>query len=179
MLKDMGKLKIGISSCLLGQPVRYDGGHKRDPYIVDKLGRSVLWRPVCPEHECGLSTPREPMRLEKRAGNLRIVTINPGNLGNPCDTGMDHTDMLFEWIEGSISGLGGLCGFIFKARSPSCGIHDAEIFDKSGALISSGPGLFARAFMERYPLVPVVDEESLHAADRLGDFIARARYLIS
>ncbi len=172
----MGKPKIGISSCLLGMPVRYDGGHKKDLQILEKLGSLVLWHPICPEHECGMPTPREPMRLVSRGGDLRIVTIHTGNMDN---SGVDHTDMLSEWIEGRMGGLAGFCGFIFKARSPSCGVTDAEITDIEGRIQSKGPGLFVRAFMERYPDVPVIDEESLHAADVLGNFIAGARNLMS
>ncbi len=172
----MGKPKIGISSCLLGLPVRYDGGHRKDQHILEKLGSLVLWQPVCPEHECGMPTPRAPMRLEHTGGKLSIVTIVTGVTG---ETGIDHTEMLSEWTEGRMSGLAGLCGFIFKARSPSCAPGGADIFDNDGVLISTSPGLFARAFMERYPRVPVIDEESLHAADELANFIARARNLMS
>ncbi len=166
----MGKPKIGISSCLLGQPVRYDGGHRKDQHLLEKLGSLVLWQPVCPETECGLPTPREPMRLEQGVGLLRIKGI---------DSGTDHTDMLSAWTEARISGLEDLCGFIFKARSPSCAPGGADIFDNDGVLISTGPGLFARAFMKRFPDVPVIDEESLHEPDELGNFIARARNLMS
>jgi len=86
----MDRIRIGISACLIGKPVRYDGGHKRDPYLMDTLGRFVEWVPVCPEVECGLPVPREPMRLVGEPESPRLVTIR---------SGIDHTDRMLGWTK--------------------------------------------------------------------------------
>ena len=166
----MGKVKIAISSCLLGMPVRYDGGHKKDYRLIEMLQNLVLWEPICPEAECGLPTPREPMRLELRASVSCIVTIN---------TDVDRTDMLNRWAEGRLDELEDVCGFIFKARSPSCGVTDAEITDIEGRSQSKGPGLFARAVMERFPHIPGASEEDLREPEKLEEFIEKARLVTS
>jgi len=149
----MEKVKIGISSCLMGNKVRYDGGDKLDRFLADTLGRYADFVPVCPEVEMGLPVPREPMRLEGDAGKPRLVTI---------ETDIDYTDRMTVWAEGRLSELEkeGLCGFIFKARSPSCAVDGAA-------------GLFARAFMERFPMIPVVDEERLRDNGIMDEFIER------
>ena len=110
----MEKIRIGISSCLLGEKVRYDGGHRWDHYITDTLGRYFDWLPVCPEVEYGLPVPREAMRLTGDPDSPRLVTIF---------TGIDHTHGMIEWSESKLRELGNsnLCGFIFKSRSPSSG----------------------------------------------------------
>ncbi len=147
-------IKLGISSCLLGNNVRYDGVNKLDQYLMDTFGRFVEWVPVCPEVEAGLSVPREPMQLVADDSRTRLITIA---------TKQDRTDVLMRWTEGKLKHLEqeGVCGFIFKARSPSCGIHDAELFSTSGESIGARAGLFAEAIKNRFPLLPVEDEERL------------------
>ena len=110
MPKDRNNMMIGISACLLGNPVRYDGGHKKDLFIIGEMDGIARLEPVCPEADCGLLVPREPMRLEGDTGSPRLVTM---------DTGADHTDWVLAWAKDRVRGLEGLCGFIFKARSPS------------------------------------------------------------
>ena len=157
---------IGISSCLLGNNVRYDGQHKLDRYLRDQLGRFVQFVPVCPEVECGLSIPREAMRLVDIEGEHRLMTQK---------TGIDHTDRMQKWAEEKLGELGklDLCGFIFKTRSPSSGMRGVKVYKPGGGAGKTGVGLFARAFMERFPLLPVEDEGRLHDAGLKENFIER------
>jgi len=158
------RIKLGISACLLGEKVRYDGTSKLDPFIVDTLGRYVRYVPVCPEVEFGLGTPREPMRLVGDPADPRLVTIN---------TGRDHTKGMKDWAATRVRELEreGLCGFIFKARSPSSGMERVKVYGDDGVPRKSGTGIFARAFMERFPLLPVEDEGRLHDPGLRENFI--------
>ena len=126
------KIKIGISSCLLGNAVRYDGGHKHDHFLADTLGRHVDWVPVCPEASCGLGIPREIMSLEGDPASPRIRTVW---------TGVDHTPLLQKWIKGELAVLAdiGISSFVFKARSPSCGVREAKVFDAKCREKGRGP----------------------------------------
>lgn len=159
------KLRIGISSCLLGKAVRYDGGHKLDHYLHDILGKYMEWVPVCPESECGLGIPREAMRLLGTAQVNRLVTVK---------TGIDHTDRMLRWTEKKLRELEAekLCGFIFKTRSPSSGLHDVKVYnDKGGMVTKRAAGIFAREFVKVFPLMPVEDEGRLHDGDIRENFI--------
>ena len=162
----MDKIKIGFSSCILGNNVRYDGGHRKDQYITDSLGQYLEWFPVCPEVECGLGIPREPMRLVSGPDSPRLVTIH---------TGMDHTDGMRAWAEKKLMELEteNLCGFIFKSKSPSSGIGGVEIHTPSGIPGRSGAGIFGGAFMKRFPHLPVIDDERLHDPLLRENFIER------
>jgi uncharacterized protein YbbK (DUF523 family) len=149
------RIPILISACLLGKNVRYDGGHKRDPFILGMFGESVRWVPVCPEVECGLSTPREPMRLAGDPDTPRLVGV---------DSGADHTERIIRWAKGRLRELEsiGLCGYICKRNSPSCsGVGRIEVSDDSGAVAGPGSGLFTKAFVERFPHLPVEEEGRL------------------
>lgn len=163
----MEKIKLGISSCLLGNNVRYDGGNKLDQIVRDALGPFVEWLPICPEVECGLPVPREAMQLVIDGNRTRLKTIN---------TQQDLTKTLACWSGETLPQLEqeGLCGFVLKARSPSCAIADAEIFTPSGTSIKKGPGIFAHLLMERFPALPVEDEERLHDAAVRINFLERA-----
>jgi uncharacterized protein YbgA (DUF1722 family)/uncharacterized protein YbbK (DUF523 family) len=160
------KIKVGISSCLLGEKVRYDGGHKLDHYLRDTLARFVEWVPVCPEVECGLPVPREAMRLVGSAATPRLVTTR---------TGVDYTGQMREWAAGRLAGLEkeGLFGFVFKSRSPSSGMRGVKVYGSSGNPSSSGSGIFAAAFMQRFPLIPVEDDGRLHDPALRENFIER------
>ncbi len=162
-------IKIGISSCLLGEKVRYDSLHKFDSYLTGAFGPIVEWVPLCPETECGLPVPREAMRLEKKD------PMGPALLR--FHTGIDHTERLVEWSQRKIHFLKrlDLCGFILKSKSPSCGLRNIEICTPSGAqadgpqpkksqdfLGGRGSGIFARILMNSFPLLPVEDDERLH-----------------
>ena len=155
---------IGISSCLLGEEVRYDGGHKLDRFLRDTLGNYVEYIPVCPEVECGLGVPREAMHLRGDPGNPRLVTTR---------TGIDHADHLLKWARKRVGELESenLSGFIFKSRSPSCGMECVEVFQENGQPGKPGVGIFARIFMENFPHVPVEDEDRLSDPELRENFI--------
>lgn len=160
------KIRLGISTCLLGEHVRYDGGHKLDHYLRDTLGTYVEWVPVCPEVEMGLSVPREAMRLVGNPSSPRLVTVR---------SGIDHTERMARWAEKRLAGLGGegLCGFIFKSRSPSSGMKGVKVYGESGIPSQAGIGIFARAFMQGFPLLPVEDDGRLHDPSLRENFIER------
>jgi uncharacterized protein YbgA (DUF1722 family)/uncharacterized protein YbbK (DUF523 family) len=162
----MEKVNLGISSCLLGEKVRYDGGHKLDHFLKDTLGKYVDWTPVCPEVEYGLPVPREAMHLLRTERGLRLVTSR---------TGIDHTDGMRRWAERKLNELAkeDLCGFIFKSRSPSSGMRGVKVYRPSGIPVHTGVGIFAEAFMERFPLVPVEDDGRLQNPALRENFIER------
>ena len=149
------KIKLGISSCLLGNAVRYDGGHKRDRFLTDTLGRYVDFVPVCPEVEVGLGIPREAMRLVGDLNHPRLLTIR---------SRIDHTERMAAWAQERVRELEkeNLCGFIFKSDSPSSGLERVKVYDPNGVPVKKGVGLFARVFIEYFPLLPVEDEGRLH-----------------
>jgi len=160
------KIRIGISSCLLGEKVRYDGGHKLDSFLADTLGKFVEYIPVCPEVECGLPVPREPMHLEGDPARPRLVTTR---------THIDHTKRMLVWASRKVAELGRdeLCGFIFKSRSPSSGMERVKVYTDTGIPARTGVGMFARVFMESFPLLPVEDEGRLHDPVIRENFIER------
>lgn len=162
----MDKVKIGISTCLLGEKVRYDGGHKLDRYITETLGRYFEWVPVCPEVEYGLPVPREAMRLVGDPVSPCLLTIR---------TGVDHTEGMLKWAEEKLKVLGKeeLCGFIFKSRSPSSGIGGVKVYTPSGMPSHRGVGIFGGAFMRTFPLIPVIDDGRLHDLRLRENFIER------
>jgi uncharacterized protein YbgA (DUF1722 family)/uncharacterized protein YbbK (DUF523 family) len=162
----MEKIKLGISTCLLGENVRYDGGHKLDQFLTDTLGQYVEYVPVCPEVECGLPIPREAMRLEGSPNSPRLVTIH---------TEQDMTNRMVQWAKKRIVALENedLCGFIFKSNSPSCGVERIRVYNEKGMPVRKGVGMFARIFMEHFPLLPVEDEGRLHDPDLRENFIDR------
>ncbi|MGD0916477.1 MAG: DUF523 and DUF1722 domain-containing protein [Thermodesulfobacteriota bacterium] len=163
----MGKsIRLGISSCLLGENVRYDGGHKLDRFLTDTLGQYVEYLPVCPEVECGLGVPRESMRLEGDPDSPRLVTTR---------TKQDMTDRMVQWAEKRVIELEkeGLCGFIFKSNSPSSGMEKVKVYNERGMPMKSGTGMFARILMDHFPLLPMEDEGRLHDFKLRENFIER------
>ncbi|MBM4145600.1 MAG: DUF523 and DUF1722 domain-containing protein [Nitrospira sp.] len=160
----MQKIKIGISTCLLGEKVRYDGGHKLDRYITDTLGHYFEWFPVCPEVEYGLPVPRESMHLIGDPASPRIVTIR---------TGVDHTEGMKKWATDKLTKLEkeNLCGFISKSKSPSSGIGGIKVYASSGIPSNKGTGIFGGAFMRYFPLIPVIDDGRLHNPNLRENFI--------
>jgi uncharacterized protein YbgA (DUF1722 family)/uncharacterized protein YbbK (DUF523 family) len=160
------RIPMGISSCLLGANVRYDGGHKLDRYLHDVLGRFVRWVPVCPEVECGLGVPRESMRLVGDPAAPRLLTTR---------SGVDHTARMEAWAKERAASLESedLRGFVFKSRSPSSGLHAVKVYDEKGNPTRRGMGIFARAFTERFSLVPVEDEGRLNDPGIRENFIER------
>jgi uncharacterized protein YbbK (DUF523 family)/uncharacterized protein YbgA (DUF1722 family) len=160
------KPRLGISSCLLGRKVRFDGRHAADPYLRATLGRHVEWVPICPEVECGFPVPREPMRLKGDPSAPRLMTVS---------TGKDHTERMRRWTESRLRELAeaGLCGFVFKSGSPSCGPRGVRVSSFKAAPPRKGAGVFARAFSRRFTLLPCVDEEGLRNPKVRERFIER------
>ena len=152
-------LRIGISSCLLGETVRHDGGHKRDPYLVETLGRLVEWVPVCPEVEVGLGTPREPIRLVRdgrRTDGVKLVSRS----------GIRLTGRMQRFARSRLRALAkaDMSGYILKKDSPSCGMERVKVWtdDDSRAAERSGRGIFAAELMKQFPNLPVEEEGRLH-----------------
>jgi len=162
----MGKLKLGISSCLLGENVRYDGGNKLDLSLKDTLGAYVEYIPVCPEVECGLGVPRESMQLEGDKTNPWIITTGGKQ---------DCTDLLVNWASKRVAELAteNLCGFVFKRNSPSCGMERVKVYNEKGIAAEAGIGIFARIFIEHFPGLPVEDEARLQCPLLREIFIER------
>lgn len=158
--------RIGISACLLGAQVRFDGGHKRDTFLTETFGRFVEWVPVCPEVECGLGTPREAMRLVRVENGVRLLTVK---------TGIDLTAPMERYSRSRVSALAAehLSGYVLKKDSPSCGLERVKIYNRHGSPARSGRGLFAAALAEAYPYLPI-EEEGRLADPRLRDnFVER------
>ena len=164
MEEQIAKIRLGISACLLGQAVRYDGGHKHDRFITETLGQYVDFVPVCPEVECGLGIPREAMRLVGDVEQPRLVTIRSRK---------EYTDQMLAWARRRVQELEteDLAGFIFKGDSPSSGMERVKVYNNKGMPVKKGIGLFARAFMEHFPLLPVEDEGRLHDPKLRENFI--------
>ncbi|HEY3308450.1 MAG TPA: DUF523 and DUF1722 domain-containing protein [Desulfuromonadaceae bacterium] len=158
-------INIGVSSCLLGEQVRYDGGHKHNLFITDTLGRFFNLVGVCPEVGCGLPIPREAMHLEGDPDQPRLVTSK---------TKIDKTDQMLGFCRQKVVELEkeDLCGFIFKKNSPSSGLFRVKVY-KKGIPAPTGRGLFAAAVVGHFPLLPVEEEGRLNDAVIRGNFIER------
>lgn len=151
------EIRIGISSCLLGENVRYDGGHKHDAFLTETVGRFVKFVPVCPEVEMGLSIPRKSLRLEVRGtGDDSVRLIEP-------DTDTDRTAMMEKFATRKLRALEALdlSGYVLKSKSPSCGMERVKLY-RGTMPTKDGVGLFARALRERFPHLPVEEEGRLH-----------------
>lgn len=166
MSRPGNKPRLGISSCLLGENVRYDGGHQLDRFLRDTLGPYMDYVPVCPEVEIGLPIPREAMRLVGDPKNPRLLTNK---------TGIDHTEEMAQWSDTRLGELASenLSGFIFKSRSPSSGMRNVKVYNAEGMPGATSSGIFARAFMNRFPLLPVEDDGRLHDPGLRENFIER------
>lgn len=159
-------ITLGISSCLLGHRVRYDGGHQHDRYLTDTLGRYVRYVPVCPEVECGMAIPRETLRLIGDPASPRLVTSKSGR---------DYTQQMRDWGDRRLEQLAGegLDGFIFKRMSPSSGMERVKLYSPEGMPSNRGVGIFAKAFMDRFPHLPVEEDGRLHDPVLRENFIQR------
>ena len=159
-------IKLGISSCLLGERVRWNGSHKLDRFLTDTLGKFVVYVPVCPEVECGFGIPRTPFRLVGNSKSPRLVTSR---------TKKDYTDHMTQWARKRVAELEkeDLCGFIFKSKSPSSGMKRVKVYNEKGIPVKKGVGIFARIFMEHFTLLPVEDEGRLHDPKLRENFIER------
>jgi len=158
------KILLGISGCLLGEPVRFDGGHKRNAYIVQTLGRYFEFKSFCPEVDIGLGVPRDTLGLIEKKGEQRIVFNK--------DTKHDLTKALKESVARQAQWQRDICGYILKSRSPSCGIQNVELIQKD--IISlSGIGIYAAGLMQNFPNLPVESEDRLENIELRNNFIRR------
>jgi uncharacterized protein YbgA (DUF1722 family)/uncharacterized protein YbbK (DUF523 family) len=160
------RLRVGISACLLGQEVRYDGGHKRDPFLTDTLAQFVEWVPVCPEVELGLGIPRETIRLEGDPDAPRLRAPKSGK---------DHTTAMQRLARARVGTLArqDLVGYVLKKDSPSCGMERVRVYGDGVPPARSGVGTFARVLMERLPMLPVEEEGRLHDPALRENFVER------
>lgn len=160
------EILVGVSTCLLGEPVRHDGGHKRDAFLADTLAGHVRFVPVCPEVELGLGTPREAIHLLRRGGDTRLVSVKSGR---------DHTDAMRAFARRRVEQLAALdlSGYVLKKNSPSCGMERVALHLGDGRKERKARGLFAAALMERLPLLPVEEEGRLQDAGLRENFIER------
>ncbi len=158
--------RLGVSTCLLGENVRYDGTEKSDPLLLKAFGDDVEWAPICPEVECGMTVPRDPMHLAGDPDSPRLVATA---------TGEDQTGRMQRWIRSRLDELAheDLWGFVLKSNSPSCGRSAVPVLDSTGAPAGETAGLFAAAVAGRFPLLPVADERSLHDDSMWDNFIER------
>jgi len=165
-LADDSPPRVGVSACLLGREVRHDGGHKRADSLVEALGPRVEWVPVCPEVELGMGVPRPPIRLERRAGELRLV--EPGS-------GADHTRAMSRFAARRVRELAalGLSGYVLKSGSPSCGMERVRVRRANGSSLRNGRGMFAAALLARLPGLPVEEEGRLADAALRESFAVR------
>jgi uncharacterized protein YbgA (DUF1722 family)/uncharacterized protein YbbK (DUF523 family) len=159
-------LRLGISACLLGQKVRYDGGHKRDSFLTEIFGPFVEWVPVCPELEIGMGVPREPVRLTGHADRASMIADRSGK---------DWTAAMRRFSAGRAEELKrlNLSGYVLKKDSPSCGMERVKIYSPKGGATRDGRGLFAAALMNELPLTPVEEEGRLNDPVLRENFIER------
>jgi len=159
-------IRVGISSCLLGEEVRYDGGHQKDAYITGVLARYFTWVPVCPEMEVGMGVPREPIRLVGDPAAPRLMGVTSGT---------DHTERMSDFARRRVDELRRreLSGYILKRASPSCGLARVKVHAGDGPPARTGTGLFARALTAALPLLPVEEEGRLNDPHRRDSFITR------
>jgi uncharacterized protein YbbK (DUF523 family) len=167
----MRPLRVGVSACLLGERVRYDGDHRRDRFVAECLGRRFAWVLVCPETEAGFGVPRETLRLVGDAAAPRMLGTQ---------TGRDRTEEMQAWARATAESLEplGLCGFVLKRGSPSCGPGGVKLYATTEPGEEPCPvaaGLFARALAERYPGLALVDEEMLADRRVAARFLCRVR----
>jgi len=162
---DPSRLRIGVSACLLGERVRYDGGHKRAESLIRATEGAVEWVQVCPEVEVGMGTPRETLHLCGAAHSPRLVTTK---------TRFDHTDAMVAWARGRIAALVRveIDGFVLKTRSPSCGLASVPVLGADGKS-TTGRGIFAAEVARALPDLPLADEEQLADPVELAAFLRR------
>jgi uncharacterized protein YbgA (DUF1722 family)/uncharacterized protein YbbK (DUF523 family) len=162
----MHPIRLGVSSCLLGEKVRFDGGHKRDRFVSDVLGAFVEWVPVCPEIEVGMGIPRPALHLVRRGDVVRMLEIASGR---------DHTRSMRRFAARRVRELRSLelCGYVLKKDSPSCGMTRVKIYAEKGAAKREDAGLYASALMQAFPNLPVEEDGRLHDPRLRENFIER------
>lgn len=160
------EVRVGISACLLGREVRFDGGHKHDHFLTDTVGPFVTYVPACPEVEVGMGTPRETIRLERRSEGIRLVAPKSGT---------DHTDAMRAYARRRVEALAAedLSGYILKKDSPSCGMERVRVYGEKGVAERTGRGLFAEELLRAFPLLPVEEEGRLNDPRLRDNFFVR------
>jgi uncharacterized protein YbbK (DUF523 family) len=160
------EIRVGISACLLGEAVRYDGGHKLDRTLVETLAVRFTLVPLCPEVDIGMGVPREPIRLSRHGDEIRLEGI---------ESGTDYMERMLRYAAGQVARLQeiGLAGFVLKRDSPSCGAEGVEVYAEDGAATGTGRGLFAGVLISRCPGLPVAEEHTLRDPRLRDDFIER------
>jgi uncharacterized protein YbgA (DUF1722 family)/uncharacterized protein YbbK (DUF523 family) len=158
------RIRVGISSCLIGNEVRFDGGHKRDSYVVGTLSEYFDFAPVCPEEAIGLGTPREPIRLVKKSDGVHVVGVKTVT--------RDVTEALRAYGEKMSRQMTDISGYILKRASPSCGMERVKVYSEEGMPVETGSGKYAEVFMQNQPLLPVEEE------GRLGDPVLRENFIV-
>jgi uncharacterized protein YbgA (DUF1722 family)/uncharacterized protein YbbK (DUF523 family) len=163
---EMLRIRVGVSTCLLGENVRFDGGHKLDTLITAVLGQYFEWVSVCPEMEIGLGAPRESLRLKASAEGPRLVAVKSGS---------DHTLAMANWAVKRLEELAllNLQGYILKKGSPSCGMERVRVYGESGMAQRTGSGIFAGMLLHRFPVLPVEEEGRLHDVGIRENFVER------
>jgi len=161
------RLRLGVSSCLLGEAVRYDGSDEHDHWVADRFGPMVEWVRVCPEAEAGLGVPRPKIQLESADGSVRVREV---------EATTDHTERLQGWADERLGDLDleALDGYVFKARSPSCGVNGVDVFD-GGTAIDRARGFFAERLLAVAPQLPTCDEDDVQVPERRRHFLERAQ----
>lgn len=159
-------IKIGVSACVVGENVRFDGSHARDSYLTETLAKYVEFVPLCPELACGMGLPREKVRQVDCAGDIRLIGR---------DSGEDWSDRMLKWCERVLPGLEeeGLNGFVFKSRSPSCALQRGKIVSTTKSPATRGAGFFSSKVMDMFPLLPVEASDRLHNPIIRENFIRR------
>jgi len=160
------RIRLGISSCLLGEAVRFDSGHARDSFLADALGRYVEWVSVCPEVEMGLGAPRETIRLVERGGETLLVAPASGS---------DHTRAMSKWAAARLRELEkeGLSGYVLKRSSPSCGMERVRVHHANGQVTRDGNGIFAGLLAREFPCLPIEEEGRLNDPRLRENFVSR------
>jgi uncharacterized protein YbbK (DUF523 family) len=160
------QLAIAVSACLLGVPVRYDGGHKKNPLLTSALTQAIQWIPFCPEHECGLGTPREPMQWQGDPRQPRLCTIH---------TQRDHTQQLWQWCQRQVhlQCRLSLAGWLLKSRSPACGLSGVTLWDSHTQHRVAHLGLFPRLLLATHPQALVAEGDLLQDEAALHAFLQR------
>ena len=164
MLKQLPRL--GVSSCLLGESVRYDGACKRNPLITEVLASKFQFVSICPEVAIGLGVPRAPIQFVETKRGVRVCGV--------VDRSVDKAEVLDDFARQQAEALDDIHGYIFKARSPRCGLQDVDVWDSAGQIVrSNGVGIYARTLLDERPLLPIADEKQLQDERFRAQFIHR------
>ena len=161
MLKN--KIKIAVSSCLLGEAVRYDGTDKHIDYLTQKLAKEYTLISLCPEMAIGLGVPRSPIQLVNNGEDTLVLGVE--------DASRNVTTPLIQYGRKVTKSYPDICGYIFKKYSPSCGTKNVKVWDSDGEYTENGQGMYARTIMSSMPLLPVIDEEECLINEAREDFL--------